>query len=225
MGALILRAFAGLIGLFAVMAILLFATAWSLAWPQAWVFLAAFFGSSLLITLYLIRADPALLERRVNGGPAAETQPKQQLISACASLGFIGLLVIPALDHRLGWSHLPLALTSVGDGGVVLGFLMVAMVFRENSFTSATISVGDDQTVISTGPYSLVRHPMYTGALLLTAATAVALGSWWGLVGFAVLAPAVVWRLFDEEAFLSQNLAGYRAYTQTVRRRLIPYVW
>jgi len=225
MGALILRAFAGLIGLFVVMATLLFATAWSLAWPQAWIFLSAFFGSSLLITLYLIKADSALLERRVNGGPAAEAQPKQRLISACGAFGFLGLLVVPALDHRFGWSQIPQAIALAADGVVVLGFFVVAIVFRENSFTSATIAVGEDQTVISTGPYGLVRHPMYTGALMLTAAMPIALGSWWGLLGFVILAASVIWRLFDEEAFLSQNLAGYAAYRRTVRRHLIPFVW
>jgi protein-S-isoprenylcysteine O-methyltransferase Ste14 len=142
-----------------------------------------------------------------------------------ASLGFIGLLVVPALDHRFAWSHLPPGVVFAGDVMVGLGFLGIFFVFRENSFSSATIELAPDQTVISTGPYALVRHPMYAAGLVLLLGIPIALGSLWGVLVLAAILPALLWRLFDEEKFLAKNLPGYREYQARVRYRLIPRVW
>jgi len=141
------------------------------------------------------------------------------------SLGFIGLLVIPALDHRFAWSWMPPYAAMAGDVLVVLGWLAIYFVFRENTFSSATIELAPGQRVISTGPYALVRHPMYSGALVMLLGIPIALGSWWGVLIVVAMAPALVWRLFDEEKFLARNLPGYVEYQNKVRYRLIPLVW
>jgi protein-S-isoprenylcysteine O-methyltransferase Ste14 len=205
--------------------LLVFVPAGTLSYWQAWVYLSIFTGASILTTLYLIRHDPALLERRMKGGPMAEKQPTQKLIMLGASVGFVGLLVVPALDVRFGWSAMSPGVVLLGDALLIAGFYFIWIVYRENTFTSATIEVAKDQKVVSTGPYAVVRHPMYAGGLLYLLAMPLALGSYWGLVVFAVVLLLVLWRLFDEERFLSHNLPGYTEYQQRVRHRLVPFVW
>jgi protein-S-isoprenylcysteine O-methyltransferase Ste14 len=225
MNILHLKAFAGLLFLFVAMAALLFVPAGSIDYWQAWTFLAVYFASSLALTLYLMKADPALLQRRMRGGPGAEKEPVQKIIMVIASLGFVGLLVVPALDHRFAWSQMAPTMALAGDGLVGIGWIAIFFVFTENSFTSATIELAPDQKVISTGPYALVRHPMYAGALVMLLGIPIALGSWWGILVVAAMLPALIWRLLEEEKFLAKNLAGYVEYRNKVRYRLIPTVW
>lgn len=205
--------------------ILLFVPAGTIHYGQAWVYLALFIGASILTTLYLMRHDPKLLERRMKGGPTAEKRPAQRLIMLCTSIGFIALLVVPALDFRFGWSAVPLGGVVLGDALVAIGFYFIFLVYRENSYTSATIEVAEGQKVISTGPYAIVRHPMYASASLYLFGTPLALGSSWGLVVFGAMLPFLLWRLVDEERFLAKNLPGYTEYQKRVRYRLIPFVW
>jgi protein-S-isoprenylcysteine O-methyltransferase Ste14 len=219
------KAFGSLLLLALAMAALLFIPAGTIDYWQAWTFLAVYFALSLALTLYLMKKDPKLLERRMRGGPTAEKEPVQKIIMTLASLGFIGLLVVPALDRRFGWSHITPHLALAGDALVALGWLAIFFVFRENTFTAATIELAPGQRVISTGPYALVRHPMYAGALVMLAGIPVALGSWWGLLIMVAIIPALLWRLFDEEKFLARNLPGYVEYQNRVRYRLIPRVW
>jgi protein-S-isoprenylcysteine O-methyltransferase Ste14 len=208
-----------------IMAALIFIPAGTLNYSQAWLFLAVYFASSLGITLYLMKKDPALLQRRMRGGPTAEKQPTQKIIQTLTSLSFIALLVVPALDHRFGWSHVPPAVALLGDALIVLGFLGVLRVFKENTYTSSTIELAADQQVISTGPYALVRHPMYAAASGLLIGIPIALGSFVGLIAFATIAPVLMWRLLDEEKFLAANLPGYIEYQKKVPHHLIPGVW
>jgi protein-S-isoprenylcysteine O-methyltransferase Ste14 len=219
------KALVGLLLLFLAMAALLFVPPWTFDYWQAWIFLAVYFAASIAISLYLIVQDPQLLARRMRGGPAAEKLPAQRIIMSLTSLGFIGLLVVPALDRRFAWSHLPPSVALAGDVLVVLGWLGIYFVFRENSFSSATIELAPDQKVISTGPYALVRHPMYVAALVMLLGIPIALGSLWGVLVLVAILPALVWRLLDEEKFLAKNLPGYREYQTRVRYRLIPRVW
>ena len=135
------------------------------------------------------------------------------------------VFVVSALDHNFGWSRLPRPVELAGDALVVLGFAVMFVVFRANAFAAATVKVEADQKLVSTGPYALVRHPMYSGALLLFLGTPLALGSWIGLVPAAFLAATIVWRLIDEEAYLVRNLSGYADYRGTVRARLVPGLW
>lgn len=219
------KAFGGLVFLLLVMVVLLFGPAGGLAYWQAWVFLVVYFGLSLAITLDLIRHDPQLLARRMSGGPTAEKETTQKIIMWIASVGFFALLIVPSLDHRFGWSRMPAVIALAGDALVLLGWYGIFRVFRENTFSSATIEIAPDQTVISTGPYARVRHPMYACALAMLAGIPIALGSWWGLAAFVVVIPALIWRLLDEEQFLARNLAGYAEYQSKVRYRLIPNIW
>jgi len=214
-----------LVVLTAVMGLLLCIPAGTLHYWQAWVYLSIFSGASALTTLDLMRRDPVLLERRMSGGPMAERRLAQKIIMLGMSIGFIALLVVPALDHRFGWSAVPLAGVAVGDLLVAAGFYGIARVYRENTFTSATIEVAEGQTVISTGPYAIVRHPMYATAFLYLVGTPLALGSYWGLVPIAAMTPLLIWRLADEERFLARDLPGYTEYRKRVRHRLVPHVW
>ena len=219
------RAWLGLAFLALVMGLLLFLPAGTVGYWQAWVYLVIFFGAAALTTVYLMRWDPALLQRRLKGGPGAETRPAEKLIMFATSVGFIGLLVIPALDHRYGWSVVPTYGVILGGALVAIGFYFIFLVYRENSFTSATIEVSVDQKVISTGPYAIVRHPMYASALLYLVGTPLALGSFWGMVPLAAMLPFLIWRLFDEERLLSESLPGYVEYQRKVRHRLLPGIW
>jgi protein-S-isoprenylcysteine O-methyltransferase Ste14 len=219
------RAFLSLLVLFLAMAALLFVPAGTFDYWQAWTFLVVYFAWSLAITLYLVKKDPKLLERRMRGGPTAEKETTQKIIMVLTSLGFIGLMVVPALDHRFGWSHMTTYAVLAGEGLVAVGWLAIFFVFRENSFSSATIELAPDQTVISTGPYALVRHPMYSGGLIMLLGMPIALGSWWGVLVVIAIMPALIWRLFDEERFLARHLPGYVAYQSKVKYRLIPRIW
>jgi protein-S-isoprenylcysteine O-methyltransferase Ste14 len=219
------KAFTSLICLVAVMAALLFIPAGTLDYWEAWTFLALYFAASVAITLYLMKADPALLQRRMSGGPFAEKQTSQKIIMSLMSPAFVALMVIPALDHRFGWSHMPPDLALAGDGLMLLGWLVIFFVFRENTFTSTTIELAPGQQVISTGPYARVRHPMYVGGFVMLLGMPIALGSWWGALVMVVVLPVLIWRLLDEERFLAKNLPGYTEYQRKVRYRLVPSVW
>ena len=219
------RACFALVMLAIVMGLLLFVPSGTVRFWQAWVYLAIFFGASGLTTVYLMKKDPALLRRRMSGGPTAEKRSAQKIIMLFTSMGFIALLIVPALDHRFGWSSVSLGVVVAGDVLVAVGFYLISIIYRENTFTSATIELAENQRVISTGPYAIVRHPMYASALLYLVGTPLALGSYWGLLPIAGMVPFLIWRLFDEERFLSLNLPGYAEYQRRVSHRLVPFVW
>ncbi|HKF65557.1 MAG TPA: isoprenylcysteine carboxylmethyltransferase family protein [Vicinamibacterales bacterium] len=219
------RARFALAALAVVMALLLFLPAGTVHWWQAWVYLVIFVGASWLTTVYLERNDPALLERRMRGGPTAEKEPQQKVVMLGASLGFIALLVVPALDRRFGWSVVPVWLVAGGVILAALGFYLIFRVYRVNTFTAATIQVTPDQHVVSTGPYAIVRHPMYASASLYVIGTPVALGSYWGLLAAVAMLPFLIWRLLDEERLLARSLSGYTEYQKKVPYRLVPRIW
>lgn len=222
---LLTKALLSLVALAVTLGLLLFASAGTTHYWQAWLYLGIYTGATLLVTVYLAKKDPALLQRRMSGGPTAERRLTQKIIMLFVSIGFIGLLVAPGLDHRFEWSTVPLSAVIAGDALVAIGIYLIFLVYRENTFTSATIEIAKDQTVISTGPYALIRHPMYASGLLFFLGTPLALGSWWGLLALLFILPFLIWRLFDEEKFLAQNLPGYTKYQQQVRHHLLPYVW
>jgi protein-S-isoprenylcysteine O-methyltransferase Ste14 len=215
----------GFVELIVLIELFLFTPAGSFNFWQAWVYSIIFVGSSATITFYLWRTDPELLARRVNAGSGAEKEKTQKIIQFFATILFIAFLVISAFDHRFGWSNIPLYIVILGDILVTLGFFLLFFVFRENAFASAIIEVTAGQKVITTGPYSIVRHPLYVSGLIMMLGTPLALGSWWGLLIFIPFTLGIIWRLLDEEKFLSKNLPGYKEYCQKVRYRLIPFLW
>jgi protein-S-isoprenylcysteine O-methyltransferase Ste14 len=222
---MLLKTLASLAALILVMGAIIFAAAGTTDYWQAWLFLACYFAASLVVSFWLARNDTALLERRMRGGPFAEGERSQKIIMAITSLGFVALLVVPGLDRRFGWSSMPGSVAILGDLLLLLGWLGILAVFRANSYAAATIQVTSGQTVISTGPYALVRHPMYAAALVMLLGIPVALGSWWGALVVVALVPALGWRLIDEERLLLRDLDGYAEYRRKVRWRLIPYIW
>ncbi len=204
--------------------VVLFLPAWTLNYWQAWAFILVL---ALLLTLsvaYFSVKEPALIERRKPAARAARTTG-QKINIAYVYLAELGLLVLSAFDHRNGWSQMPASVSIIGIGLVVLANIIWFYSKKENSFAGAGIVVYEGHKVISTGPYALVRHPNYVGDLILVLGAPLALGSWWGLVFFALLIPAMVWMIFEEEKFLKENLPGYFEYTQRVHYRLLPYLW
>lgn len=215
----------GLFWLQFVMALLIFAPARNFRYWQGWVYLGVCFLSFGGITLDLIRNDPELLARRMKGGSSAEIRPAQKLIQAFSAVAVALLLIVSALDHGRHWAAVPLGAVLVGELAVILGCYVIYRVFQENRFAAATIRVEPGQSLIDTGPYSVVRHPMYSGVLLFLSGTPVALGSAWGLVCSLMLLAAIIARLIDEERLLSRELPGYPEYEGRVRFRLIPGIW
>ncbi|MCL2701943.1 MAG: isoprenylcysteine carboxylmethyltransferase family protein [Phycisphaerae bacterium] len=204
---------------------LIFAASGTLTYWQGWAYWGAFLVCTVWTTWFIARRSPELLARRMKSGPKAETERAQKIIQAFAGVPFYGMLLVSAVDHRLGWSHVPPAAVAAGLVFTVVGYAVVYAAMRANVFASATIEVLPGQHVVSTGPYAAVRHPMYSGALLMLLATPVAMGSWWGLTLFPPIAVLIVWRLVLEERFLTRNLSGYVAYREKVRWRLLPGVF
>jgi len=205
--------------------VLLFLPAGTLNYWQAWVLIAVFVPGSIATGIYLRLYDPELLERRKQVGPTAETRPAQKLAISVLILAFFSMCVLSALDHRFGWSTVPAPLSLVGSALTAIALYITFLVVKENSFSAANIKVFKDQKVISTGPYALVRHPMYSGILLLALASPLALGSWWGFLPVLLVIPMLIWRIFDEEKLLNAELRGYLDYTKRVRYRLLPLGW
>lgn len=208
-----------------ILGLLLFLPAWTFAYWRAWVFIFVFLTCVNAIGLYLSLKNPELLERRKKVGPAAEQSPLQKLIMAVAFLGLLTLIIFCALDYRFGWSPAPAWASLAGDGLVALGLYMNFLVFRANSFGGSTVEIFEGQQLITTGPYALIRHPMYAGVLVMMVGVPVALGSWFGLVVLALILPFLIVRILDEEKLLKRDLPGYAEYMQKVRYRLVPYIW
>ena len=215
----------GLVFLVVALAVLLFIPAWTFSFPQAWIYIAVFTVSVIAITAWLAKKDQALLQRRMDVGPKYEKEKAQKIVQFFAQFAFIAMYVVPAFDHRFNWSHVSLAVSIVAEIFVALGFYIVFVTFRENTYTSAIVEVQKNQQVISTGPYSHVRHPMYSGALLMLFATPFALGSLWGLFAFIPMLVAILARLVKEEEYLAHNLQGYPEYLKKVHSRLVPGIY
>src|SRR5215471_2645092 len=193
--------------------------------PAGTVFVAVFGVSAQALGIYFLVHDRKLVERRIHIGPVAEQRPAQKFISALFILGFVGFVVLPAFDHRFGWSAVAPVVSVIANTMIVLSFLLFFVVMKSNTYAASTIQVEEGQPVVSTGLYAYVRHPMYSGALLLLVAMPLALGSWWSVLLVVLFFPVLVWRILDEEDFLRKDLPGYADYTQRVRYRLVPWVW
>ena len=203
-----------------------------LFWPagtfdywQAWVFLAVFIATTILPSIYLAVRYPDALARRMKAGPTAETRPAQRIIMTLTLTLVVATFVLSALDHRFGWSQVPVWLVIVGDVLVAVGLGVAQLVVAQNNYAAATIRVEADQPLVSTGLYGVVRHPMYTGAAVMMVGTPLALDSLWGLLGVVASAPVIAARIRDEEQLRTEERAGYREYMTRVRYRLVPHLW
>jgi protein-S-isoprenylcysteine O-methyltransferase Ste14 len=205
--------------------LLLFLPAGTFNYWQAWLFIVVFMITMSVFGIYFSVHDPDLVERRKQAGPGAEQSTLQKVVATLAFGSLLGLVAFCGLDRRFGWSHVPPFVAWGGDALVVLSFVMFYLVGKVNSFASSNIRVEDHQQVVSTGPYALVRHPMYVGALVMCIGTALGLGSWWALAFLAITIPVLIVRIIDEEKVLAKGLPGYADYEQRVRYRLVPHVW
>lgn len=203
----------------------LFVPAGTVHYWQAWVFIAVFVVSTIGPSLYLAIRDPAAMQRRMNAGPTAEARPVQRFVVAGVVLLVVAMLVVSALDHRFGWSSVPGPVVVIGYVLVAVGLLVAQLVVIQNRYAAATVTVEADQPLASTGLYGIVRHPMYTGAVVMLLGTPPALDSYWGLVAIVPGLALLALRILDEEKLLVEQLAGYREYTGQVRFRLLPFVW
>jgi protein-S-isoprenylcysteine O-methyltransferase Ste14 len=205
--------------------LILFGPAGTLRYWQGWAFIAVFTAASLGPTIYLARANPAALRRRMHAGPRAETRAAQKVIITSSFVILFAMMAFSALDHRMGWSAVPPWLSVLGDVLVATGLGLAMLVIIQNSYAAATVTVETGQQVASGGVYKFVRHPMYVGNVIMMVGMPLALGSYWGLLFVIPGVAVLVFRILDEEKLLAQDLPGYREYAQHVRYRLVPNVW
>jgi protein-S-isoprenylcysteine O-methyltransferase Ste14 len=205
--------------------LILFGPAGTFHYWQAWLFIAAFTAVSIGPTIYLARTDPAVLERRMHAGPRAETRTAQKIVVTGNVLTIFVMMAFSALDHRMGWSAVPVWVCLLGDVLVAAGLGIAMLVVLENSYAASAVTVEVGQKVTSGGLYKFVRHPMYVGSVIMMLGMPLALGSYWGLVFVIPGVGVLVFRILDEEKLLTEELVGYREYAQRVRYRLMPNVW
>lgn len=202
--------------------LLLFLPAWTFNYPGAWLFIALLFIPMLFMGIVLFAKAPKLLEKRLNN---KENEKTQKGVIAISGLMFPTGFVLSALDFRFGWSSIPPWLVIVASMLFLVGYGMYAEVMRENAYLSRTVEVQENQTVISTGLYGIIRHPMYLSTLLMFLPLPLILGSFWGLIPFSLYPAITVMRILNEEKVLTGGLDGYREYKTKVKYRLIPFVW
>lgn len=189
---------------------------------QVYVYFAVLVVPMIFVLFYFLKNDPKFLERRTK---VNEKEKQQKLISILSAIVFLAGFIIPGFDHRFAWSNVPICIVITADVIIFLGYLIIFFVFKQNSYASRIIEVAENQTVISTGLYGIIRHPMYLGVLIMFLPTPIALGSYWGLIPFAILPVSLVLRILNEEKVLSEQLKGYKEYCKKTRFRLIPFIW
>lgn len=215
-------------GMVVVFGAALFGAAGTLKWRAGWAFMALFFGFTVALSGWLLRRNPALLTERMTGVGKPDQKGWDRVWFGLTAVAFLGWLVLMPLDAvRFGWSRVPRWVQATGGAAVVASFWLLFGVFRENTYLSPAVRVQRErgQTVVDTGPYAYVRHPMYAAAGLLMAGSTLLLGSWWGLVGAGAIVAGVAARAVGEERMLRAELPGYAAYAERVRYRLVPGVW
>ena len=201
---------------------LFFLPAGTFAYWEAWVYLAILLIPMLLVLIYLLKNDPDLLERRMR---IREREAEQKLIVKLSIFYFLLAFLLPGFDQRFGWSNVPVAAVIFADILVLLGYGLFFLVMRENSYASRIIEVEQEQKVIQSGPYAIVRHPMYSGISLMYVLSPLALGSYWAIIPALLIIPILVARIRNEETVLVRELKGYPEYMQKTRYRLIPGIW
>ncbi|MGZ3879927.1 MAG: methyltransferase family protein [Flavisolibacter sp.] len=222
---LAIKSLLGLINLALMMCLAIFLPAGTIHYIEAWFYLLIFFAGVIVISIYIFINDKRLLQSRLKAGAAAEKRLFQQWVQGLASVGFLGMYLLAGFDHRFQWSHVPPWLIFIADVMLVIAMLLFFIVFRKNSYLSAVVEVQKGQRVINDGPYGVVRHPMYSAALLLFAFSPLGLASFWALVTLPLMILVLVLRSLDEEKALKSELPGYSEYCRKVRYRLIPWIF
>jgi len=207
---------------FIILSAMLLLPAGTLAYWEVWAYVSVLVVPMMLALGYLLVNDPELLERRMR---MKEKDAKQTLIVKLGSVCYVFTFVVSGLDRRFGLSYVPGAAVVAADAIVLLGYGIVILALRENHYASRIVEVEMGQRVVTTGPYAIVRHPMYLGVLLMFLLTPVALGSWWAAIPALPFVPVLVARIRNEEQLLAKELKGYQEYTGITRYRLIPRVW
>lgn len=202
--------------------ILVFLPAWTINYPNGWLFMGILFIPMFIVGIVLFFKSPFLLEKRLNN---KEKQKTQQGVVKLSGLMFLGGFIVSSLDFRFGWSKVPAWVVIVAVGIFLIGYVMYAFVLKQNAYLSRTIKVEANQKVISTGLYGVVRHPMYLATLLMFLPMPLILGSFYGLIAFTLYPVIIVIRLLNEEKVLCCELDGYKEYQDKVRYRLIPFIW
>jgi protein-S-isoprenylcysteine O-methyltransferase Ste14 len=210
-------------GLFAlIIAAALFIPAGTADWWQAWLWMATWIVPAFSFTAYYLKADPGMIERRMR---SREPEVAQRRIIRFGRVIYIAVFILPGFDRRFGWSSVPDAVVIAADALVLAGYLIFIRVMRGNRFAARTIAVEDGQRVITTGPYAVVRHPLYSSSLFITSFSPVALGSWPAAAVALLFFPMIVARILNEEKVLLRDLPGYAEYLRMRRYRLIPGIW
>ena len=207
---------------FLLVGLLIFLPAGTLAFAKGWLLMGLLFGPMFIAGLVMLDKSPEFLAKRLD---VKEKRSAQQGVVKLSGLMFIAGFVVAGLDFRFGWSNMPQEVTVVASVLFLLAYLLYAEVMRENAYLSRTIKVEEGQTVVSTGLYGIVRHPMYMATLLLFLVMPLVLGSWYGLIPFAFYPVIITVRLLDEEKLLTRELPGYAEYKQKVKYRLLPFIW
>lgn len=202
--------------------LLIFLPAGTLWYTYGWLLIALLFVPMLIAGLVMLAKSPDFLKKRLD---AKEKQGTQKGVVALSGLMFIAGFVVAGLDYRFGWSQMPLWVTVTASVLFVIAYALYAEVMRENAYLSRTIKVEEGQTVVDTGLYGIVRHPMYAVTILLFLMIPLVLGSWYALIAFAFYPAIIIVRLKDEETLLTKELPGYETYKKKVKYRLIPFVW
>jgi protein-S-isoprenylcysteine O-methyltransferase Ste14 len=202
--------------------LLIFLPAGTLSYTYGWLFIGLLFVPMLIAGLVMLRKSPDFLAKRLD---AKEKQTTQKGVVALSGLMFIAGFVVAGLDYRFGWSVMPLPITIVASVLFLLAYVLYAEVMRENAYLSRTVKVEEGQTVVDTGLYGIVRHPMYMATILLFLMIPIVQGSWYALIAFAFYPAIIIVRLKDEEDLLTRELPGYAEYKQKVKYRIIPFIW
>jgi protein-S-isoprenylcysteine O-methyltransferase Ste14 len=205
-----------------IFALVVLLPAWKWDYWQGWLYLLILYIPIFFVLYYLLKNDPALLQRRMR---MREKESVQRRIIVLSLVYFLVAFTLPGLDVRFGWSKVPSWVSLVADVLVLIGYMTFVWVLTINSYLSRVVEVEAGQKVVSSGPYAIVRHPMYAGISLMYVATPVALGSFWALIPAIFIVPLLVARLRNEEQVLLRDLPGYAEYTQKVKYRLLPGIW
>lgn len=207
---------------FIALGLMFFVPAGTIYYWQAWIYLILMFFVAISISIYLFRHDKAVIERRMK---LREKEEPQKKIIKIGSVFYLILFIIPGLDFRFGWSQVPIAVIVLSDVVFLFGYYLFFLTLKENPYAARTIEVEKNQKVITTGPYAIVRHPMYSAVLLIMTVTPLCLGSYWGMLAVIPIFPLIFFRILNEEKVLAENLPGYREYLEKTRYRLIPGLW